>query len=279
MAKLIDFDGEYMRFAAQALRDKGDLKDEALEAALNDTMRQWLSTKADFIGGKTPDEYFEKMPSLELIELMADYCASNMNVPEPMYRQISVRNECAAALADMALDEKKDLRARGTALSLICDMDADQATRVCVELMIRDTQLTDMAADWLQDAGYEAAQELLDRYPDASDNAQEAILDVLCYYPGISKTAQLLKRRLLSDHDHRAQHAAMAARLGDPELIEPLKMLAQLSEISYYDYKEIFNAIDALGGDPGEERQFYGDPDYELMRDPDVGLPPDLSQK
>ena len=42
--------------------------------------------------------------------------------------------------------------------------------------------------------------------------------------------------------------------------------MIQLSDIGYVDYIELRNAIESLGGDPGEERTFYGDPDYEAMR-------------
>lgn len=275
MAALIDFDREYMRYAASKLKDMGDMKDAALEKALNDTMQAWLSEKADWLGGKTPDEYFSAMDGDGLTGLMADYCAAGMNVPEPLYRQLAARPDSAEALKTIVSDDRMGEQARATALRLLCDMNADGVTDICVHLMEDGSDLVEMAAAWLMRAGYEAAEKLLLAYDAADDAAREAILDVLCYYPGVERTAQLLRSRLLSDHEHRAQHAAMAARLGDPGLIEPLQRLAALSEISYYDYKEIVNAIDSLGGDPGEERQFYGDPDYEFMRDPDVGLPED----
>lgn len=275
MAALIDFDREYMRFAAAKLAGKGELKDNALEKALNDSMKEWLSQKADWLGGLTPDEYFEAMSPEELTSLMAQYCEKGMNVPEPLYRRIADRAECAESLASLAKDESARTDARATALRLLCDMNAEETTDLCVEMVANGTALSEMAAEWLANAGYGVVEKLLSRYEDASDSAQEAMLDILCYYPGIERTAEILRQKLLSGHDMRAQHAALAARLGDSALIEPLQRLSQLSEMTYYDYKEIINAIDALGGETGEERQFYGDPDYELMRDPDISLPED----
>ena len=55
-------------------------------------------------------------------------------------------------------------------------------------------------------------------------------------------------------------------KLGDCRAIAPLQQLLGLSDLGYMDYIELRNAIEALGGDPGEERTFYGDPDYEAMR-------------
>ena len=45
-----------------------------------------------------------------------------------------------------------------------------------------------------------------------------------------------------------------------------IKELIDLPDVGYVDYIELRNAIETLGGDPGEERTFYGDPDYEAMR-------------
>jgi HEAT repeat protein len=275
LAALIDFDREYMRYAALRLKGMGELKDDALEKALNDTMKAWLNERADWLDGMTPDEYFAQMDGERLVEFMADYSDAGMNVPEPLYRRLAARPDSAGALKAVVCDDKMCEQARATALRLLCDMNADGVTDICVRLMATGSELTEMAAAWLLRAGYAAAEKLLAEYDGADDAAQEAMLDVLCYYPGVERTGELLRERLLSDHERRAQHAAMAARLGDPGLIEPLKRLANLSEISYYDYKEIINAIDALGGDHGEERQFYGDPDYELMRNPDISLPED----
>jgi hypothetical protein len=42
--------------------------------------------------------------------------------------------------------------------------------------------------------------------------------------------------------------------------------MMQMTDISYLDYIEFRNAVEALGCDAGEERTFYGDPDFEAMR-------------
>ena len=73
--------------------------------------------------------------------------------------------------------------------------------------------------------------------------------------------AERLTERLYNDPEHRGYYAMQAEKLGDEALIEPLLRLSQLSDLGYYDYKEIVNSrIEALGGDPGPERQFLRRP-------------------
>lgn len=266
MAALIDFDRQYMLFAAGKLRGRGEIKDDELTQALNDAMREWLSTKADYLDGKTPDEYFADMDAQALVDLLADYCAAKMNVPEPLYGRISGDTACVPMLRALATQGTACAEARATALRLLCDMNADGLSEICAAALLGDSESAQIAAEWLKRAGYQAVDTLKRHYSNADSDGKAAILDVLACYPGVDGTADMLIERLYNDRDRRAMYANMAGRLGDERLLEPLNRLSQLTDMDYFDYKEIINAIEMLGGDPGEVREFYGDPDYEALR-------------
>ena len=266
MAALIDFDKQYMLFAAGKLRGREEIKDDELTQALNDAMREWLSTKADYLGGKTPDEYFADMDARSVVNLLAEYCAAKMNVPEPLYGRISGDTACIPMLKALTTDCAACGAARATALRLLCDMNADGLAEICAAALLGDEESAETAAEWLKHAGYQIIDVLKGRYVQADSEGKAAILDVLACYPGMDATADMLIERLYNDRDRRAMYANMAGRLGDERLLEPLIRLSQLTDMDYFDYKEIVNAIEMLGGDPGVEREFYGDPDYEALR-------------
>ena len=69
-----------------------------------------------------------------------------------------------------------------------------------------------------------------------------------------------------NDPEHRALYASYLAKLGDERALEPLRAMLGMYDIDYLDYLELRNAVEALGGDPGEERSFYGDPTFEALR-------------
>ena len=71
---------------------------------------------------------------------------------------------------------------------------------------------------------------------------------------------------LFKKHWSPALYASFLGKLGDARAIDELKPLLNLTDLSYLDYIELRNAVEELGGDPGEDRTFYGDPDYEAMR-------------
>ncbi len=66
--------------------------------------------------------------------------------------------------------------------------------------------------------------------------------------------------------EQRAFAARLLGRYGDARAMEPLKALISMSDITYYEYMELRNAVEALGGEIEHEREFYGDPDYEYLR-------------
>lgn len=266
MERLIDFDREFMKFAALRLRGKGELKDDEITAALNEAMAEWLATESDLLGGKTPDGYFAGTDPEGLVCLLDRYCAAGMSVPEPLYRRISGEPGCESALTGLALDENGHADSRATALRLLCDLNAAAADHTCIKVLLSGDALYETASERLKRSGYHVVEPLTALYESADSEGKAAVVDILACYPGIDNTCALLIDRLYNDVSRRAMYAAYAARFGDDRLIEPLQRLSQLSDLEYVDYKEIVNAIDALGGDPGEEREFYGDPDYEALR-------------
>jgi len=123
-----------------------------------------------------------------------------------------------------------------------------------------------MAADVLSAKGGSIVSRLLDWYSDAPEYAQTLILDVCCNFPGDGRIYDYLIHRLRNQPEQRALNASCLAKLGDPRAIEPMQEMLKLFDLRYFDYIELRDAVEALGGDAGEDRSFYGDPDYEALR-------------
>jgi hypothetical protein len=107
---------------------------------------------------------------------------------------------------------------------------------------------------------------LLERYDDAGEFGQQRILGICANFPGDDRILSYMLDKLRNRPQQRALYASFLGKLGDPRAIDAMKPFLTLTDIGYLDYIELRNAIEELGGDPGEERTFYGDPDYEAMR-------------
>ena len=106
----------------------------------------------------------------------------------------------------------------------------------------------------------------MSRYEGASDYAQMLMLDVCANFPGDERVFERLLDKLRNRPEQRALYASFLGKLGDARALDTLKSFLTLTDLTYFDYIELRSAVEELGGDPGEERTFYGDPDFEAIR-------------
>lgn len=268
--KIVDFDQKFFEYAREWVAAHPGLTEQQVEDSYNRIMEAWIARPADWLDGACPGTYFERFEAPEeLVALMEAYARQGVNLPEPLYSRIVETGGCAPLLIAILTDADRDEALRAEAMGMLRDMDVREAD-ACLEELVCGAQargeLSDMAAEILSDRGPETAARLLDRYPDAPEYAQDLILDVCCNYPGDERIYSYLVYRLRNRPEERALWASCLNKLGDERALGPLKEMLGLFDLKYLDYIELRDAVEALGGDAGEERAFYGDPDFEALR-------------
>ena len=271
MMKIIDFDKKFFEFARKWVMAHPGLNEDQIEESYNDMMQEWVAAPAEWLDGACPAEYFDRFESAEeLVELMRGYSAKGINLPEPLYTRIVETGEAAAPLLrDILLDEGLSEALRAEAMGMLRDMDsriADAALEDMVCTARAQNELSDMAADVLSAGDASIAGRLLDRWDDAPEYARMLILDICCNFPGDERIYEHLIHCLRNDPEQRALWASCLGKLGDERAVEPLQEMLGLFDLRYLDYIELRAAVETLGGDAGEERSFYGDPDFEALR-------------
>lgn len=271
MMKIIDFDKKFFEYARKWVMAHPGLNEEQIENSYNQMMQEWISTPADWLDGAAPENYFSRFESVqELIDLMLGYSEAGVNLPEPLYaRIVEMGEEAAAPLKEILADASRKEELRAEAMGMLRDIGTAAADDLLMDLICsarEQNELSELAADVLSDRGYDMAHLLLDRMDACPDYAQMLILDICCNYPGDDRIYQHLIYRLHNDPERRALWASCLGKLGDERAIEPLKALLDVFDLRYLDYIELRAAVEELGGDAGEDRSFYGDPDFEALR-------------
>lgn len=269
--KIIDFDAKFFEFARKWVAAHPGMTEKQIDESYNRMMEEWIFAPAEWLDGACPAEYFRCYSTAEeLMAMVEGYWEKGINLPEPLYSRVVELGEiCAPALRSMLIDEERPEAQRAEAMGMLRDIGGDAVDDVLVELVCtadEANELSDMAADILSDRGEAITARLLDWYPDAPDYARELILDICCNTPGDERIYDFLMERLRNRPEKRALTASCLAKLGDARAIEPMKAMMQLFDLRYFDYVELRDAVEALGGEVGEERTFYGDPDYEALR-------------
>jgi len=269
--KIYDFDEKFFDYARTWMAMHPGMTSKQVEDSYNEIMLNWLNAPAKWLNGEKPGEYFLRYSDpKDLIKLLEEYDKRSIGLPEPLYsRVVSVGAPCVPALMRMAGDEDRPESLRATALAILRDIDSDDARALYVDLACRGDEadeISEIAADILSEGDGREIDALLARYDKAPEYGQMRILGICANFPGDDRILNYMLDKLRNRPDQRALYASFLGKLGDPRAIDALKPFLTLSDIGYLDYIELRNAIEELGGDPGEERTFYGDPDFEAMR-------------
>ena len=269
--KIYDFDEKFYEYARTWMSLHPGMTDRQVEDSYNEIMLNWLNAPATWLGGVKPGEYFQRYSDPgDLIKLLEEYDKRSIGLPEPLYSRIAaVGAPCVEPLMRIVKNPDRPESLRASALALLRDIDSRDAIPLYVDLICEskdEDEIADMATDILCQSDGFATKALLDRYPAASESGQVRILEVCSSFPGDDRILEHLLYKLMNRPEQRALFASLLGKVGDPRAVEALKSLLSASDIGYLDYIELRNTVEALGGDPGEERTFYGDPDYEAMR-------------
>lgn len=265
----IDFDRLFENFASDYYdRHKAEYVDsDAFEKDLDNVYHIWATTPQKPLGGLSPSEFFNRIPTDELIDIFKGSCVGENNPSSLLFDRIATEPELAdelIALAKKATDDKL----LAVTLSLINELGGADAD-FYLSMIDRDdicNDIKEICVEVLCDNAESVKEKLLQRARNTDDiGVIEQYIEPLTYCePGDDRILALL-RMLLANDPNVAYVAALIGRYGDDRACADLYKL--LDTCDYAEFLEIRNAIEELGGtvDAGY-RDFSDDPLYIAIR-------------
>lgn len=269
--KIYDFDEKFFDYARGWIAMHPGLTEKQIDDSYNEMMLNWLNAPAKWLDGAKPGEYFQRYSEpKELMKLLEEYDKRDIGLPEPLYsRVVAVGQPCVEPLMRIVRNDGNPESLRATALSILRDIGSDDALPLYVDLACTGEigeEIAEISADILCDGDGSQVDALLAKYDSSPEAGQTRILEICVNFPGDERIYERLVENLRNKPDSRALYASLLGKLGDPRAIDALKPMLELTDLGYLDYIELRDAVEELGGDPGAERTFYGDPDFEAMR-------------
>ena len=273
MNRPIDLEHLFHHYVADHLHKAGKLDEDAAGEMAEKLYAEWADAPCAALDGCSPRAWFARFDTPEaLVETLTAYARADMEPPELLLeRFFDVGAICAAPLEALARNAGESAALRAQALDLLNGLDEARAVCVATDAVLAAQEsdaFCELAAEILASrVDADVAARLLDGYDAAPDFARTLILETLCNFPGDARVYERMLEMLKNRPEQRADAARLLGRYGDARAIEPLKALLDLTDIGYYEYMEVRNAVEALGGEVESEREFYGDPDYEYLRE------------
>ena len=272
--KCINFDRAFERYMAEWMKENSEkYKDDmdVIEDMMPDVYLEFLKKPADFLDGIAPQDYFEQFDNADmLVNWLCDYIAQGVPVPDLLLERVTALGDPAekSLLALVARDDLPE-ETQMTAISLLREMESKAPMQRYVDYIAsleEPSDKGDLCAEALMSMGESVVEPILAALSGAGQTGRDIFADVLSNYPGDERIYELMIERFVTRDERRALFASYLAKLGDELAIPMLKEAAQSPDITYLDYVEVVNAIEALGGERPPEREFSGDPYYESLR-------------
>lgn len=256
--KLIDFDGLFDEKLAQFMEEN---KNKYTEKQWEDLIPKLYKKFGDTYVAKvkcTPKEYYAKMTEAELVETLRAHLRDDVPVPEFLCLEIEKRGE-VETLSPMLFDENE--AAVSYAINLIGDN--TKAYDKYFTILEKDLATEEIRSD-LADIFKLHADEVKTR---AYDNLQKGVATeyMLEILSRIKEKEDKIFNALLSaflSGENVPIRASYLAAYNDERALPYLMKRIESKEIGFVEFQELKYAIEALGGEYDEPRDFTGDKDY-----------------
>lgn len=256
--KLIDFDGLFDEKLTQYMEEN---KNKHTEKEWENVIPRLYKKFGDTYVAKvkcTPKEYYAKMANEELTETLCAHLQSDVPVPEFLCAEIEKRG-AVETLTPLLLGS--DVQQATYARNLIGDDARAYASYFTIleenladeELQSDVVEIFKLHADEVKTRAYENYQKGV---------AKEHMLEILSRVKiGEERIYTALLSAFLSG-ENVPMHASYLASYGDERALPYLLKKIEDTTIGFVEFQELKYAIEALGGEYNEPRDFTDDKDY-----------------
>jgi hypothetical protein len=259
--KLYDFDGMFDEKLTAYIQKNGQkYKEEEWEDIIPQMYSKFGDTVIKSLG-KTPNQYYAEMSDEELIKSLSAHLKQGIPVPQFLCNAIEGRknDKLLMPLLKGTDDEVSyALNLLGASpiaipeyMKIIISSDNEDVVNTCV--------------DYVKERADDVKDEALKNY--SNGVKKEFMMEILsrCIVKD-ERIYKILTDEFRCDPDNVPMHASYLAAYGDERALDILLDKIDEDGITYVEYQELKFAIEALGGTYEKERDFSGDPYYEMIK-------------
>ena len=265
--KLMDFDGLFDEKLSQYMEEhKGRYTEKQWENIIPRLYQKFGDTYVATVKC-TPKEYYARMPDEELTATLSVHLKEQIPEPDFLCCEIEGRN-CTEAL--LSLLKSDDGETVSYAINLV---GADERAFPDYFSMITenkfDEDIRDAAVEKLKENADKATEAALKFYKEGT--AKEYMLEILSRAKKRDEGIfRILLDEFLSDVGRVPMHAGYLAAYGDERALPYLMKKIEDRSIGFVEFQELKYAIEALGGEYNEPRDFSADKDFRTIEDASV---------
>lgn len=278
--ELIDFEEKFKQYYEKFLDAHPEIAHDEKKIAqvTGELYLKWLDMPHQFLGGKTADEYYNAMDTPTLLALLLSYIEQEISIPSGLMSALAGKPETLAALKTLierenvaGISSHKLPEAKSVMATLISEIGGEHNYAYYMDYLTSEG-CHDPFSEEIQHIFTRNAKEVRDMVYQGAINTsdkelKEVFLDILCEVRDDDDIFDLLMNELMLGECDLSFLAFCIGKYQDFRAIEPLKEVLKEPGIDFFEYTAVRNALEELGAEIEEEREFDGDDIFELMKD------------
>ncbi len=256
--KLFDFDGLFDEKCAQFMKEsKKKRSQKAWEDVIPKLYKQFGDTYIATVKC-TPKQYYARMTDGELVQTLSAHLREGVSVPEFLTNELEKRSDTESLLPLLE-------GTHGEAAYAVNLIGGDPLAFEAYFKLLEaegDEGVKNDVVGILSEHAEEVKSLALERY--RAGRAQEYMMELLSHtLPGDDGVFDALTQAFSAAEDWRlARYAGYLAAYGDERALPVLMRKLEDESLGFVEFQELKYAVEALGGEYAEERDFSADKDY-----------------
>lgn len=239
---------------------------EALEDDLGMLFNRFENVRIKTLDGKTPKEYAAELrEDGEIFDYVSKCLENNIEVTDTICDEVVRAEGATEYLNGLLYENNKD--AKLLAALLLKEIDDEEVEDIFISVLTNDEmpdEVKTAAFEYLSDGDDCVPEKILEIINSVPEKNQGILVEVLSNFKGRKDVFYWLVTMLQRAEDVPT-YAGLLGRYGDPAAIDILISFASEVDINYVEFVEIRNAVEELGGEMTEEKDFSDDPYYKYI--------------
>lgn len=267
--KPIDIDRLFEKYLRNVMtKNVGKYTEDEWESKLPALYEKFGDAPLLELDGASPKAYFAALSGKEVVDLLADYVDRQVSVPDYLCEAI-VKNEDAEEYLLALIDPETEEELLSYVINLLEERGAKAPLERYQKALFSpdfSDEIKELMIEMLAARAEEVSEALVKKYPSASKKVKDMLLDVIAQGKHSEEAFRILMQAFQSHPENMPLYVQYLIKYGDERALPALYEAIKKPGVDYLSFQELRNAIEALGGEFSEERDFSSDRFYRAMR-------------
>ena len=268
MIKLINLDNLFDKYIEKyVLENVGRIKPEEIENKIPVLYEEFGNVPQKDLGDKTPNEFYRAFSPAELLTCLQEHIEKDVPVSDFLIEAITANKESEKAVKS-ALMEDYDEQFTAYLMNILADLKAEIPVERYMEFALYDypENIGELATEALIENADKAKDKVLKAFDLAAEDKKDRLSEILASVKIKSDDVfDKLVYEFVKNKKKIPLYANLLAKYGDERAIPFLKTAIE-GKVNYQEFEELKFAIECLGGEYAEKRDFTEDAIYKKVK-------------